>query len=669
MRVAVLVELDLHESYPVQRFCVSGPSVVYDGETWYSSGTVLSVGEFEVTANTEVSELNIELDGSDVNLMRLIRARRYRNRKQRIVLLQMDGTTIVHAKRFLYFGDSHSFEDDGSVTLHCKNVWIRFDQHTNTRSSGAEQAALISRGLLGTAGAEDRAFDRAGLDFTKVGLGEQRAGVKKTKTGIWPFRKTIRTPLPGKEASPLKDDGSDYQRDIAIGTCQLEGNLISAWNPAPSRVTARIGSWADTPDRTNDSTRFVALVFAVAEGELADLTVRFTGLGDNNTTSARNFTSDSTGWSYLTTGGRRYCAYQVRLGHRTNQTAFSDLTYIANDTNIWSDNHIGYGVALVAVIAQASDQWSGGGVPTIEFSTNRGMKMKCGPHPRITANPDGMFPYVALCDILESPIYGRGLDHSDLDEFSFTGTAVLELRWLNTSHNLRLRGFLEGSLSLREKVQRILDSGSLFMGISEDGKLAMRKRELPTDAELARAEGEYHFDVRKRGPITGHEINSSTETYNRVVITAPVANQSVETDDFETLVIDEQAFSQDNYQVSSTDIKFPLASVRLNASGNPYPQDIEHLRRLGQAELDRSRLGQRGSFEAPVWATPELSPGDIISISDPQIYGSTTVYARVVRIIYRPPALMIVDWVEYSPLIYQLDNSVAEFHATRVTLP
>lgn len=666
MRVAVLVELDLHGSYPVQRFCVSGPSIDYDGHTWYSSGTILDVGDFDVTADTEVAGVDLELNGQDVNMLRLVRARHYRNRRQRIILLQMDDNAVIRAKRFLYFADSHSFEDDGRLMLHLKNVWIRFDQHTNTRSSGAEQAALIARGLLGN-GDEDRAFDRAGLDFTTVGLGETRAGVQKTKTGIWPFRKTIRTPLPGKEATALKDDGSDYQRDIALGRCQLEGNLISAWNPAPSRVTARITNWADTPARTADSSRFVALVFAVAEGELADLAVRFTGVGDTNATRTRSFTADSTGWSYLTTGGRRFCAYQVRLGSRTAQTAFRDMTYFANDTNIWSDSHIGYGVALVAVIAQASEEWSGGGVPTIEFGTERGMKLATATGlSGQSAGTDGAPAPWALHDLLTSPIYGRGLAAEDLDLASFDDS---EIRWLNTAHNIRLRGFLQGSLSLREKVQRILDAGSLFMGVAADGKLAMRRRELPTRTELAVAEGPYHFDPRRRGRIEGHEISPSTETYNRVTVSAPVANQSVETDDFETLIQDEQAFAQDNYQVSVTDVNFPLASVRLNASGNPYPQDLEHLRRLGQAELDRSRLGQRGSFKAPVWQTPDLSPGDVITISDPQIYGETTVYARVVRITYMPPALMSVDWVEYSPLIYQLDNGVAEFHATRVTLP
>ncbi len=429
-------------------------------------------------------------------------------------------------------------------------------------------------------------------------------------------------------------------------TSNINVNSTGAVNAIPVIYgLRRVGGtrlFIDTGSSSNhDDTKYLNLVFAMAEGQVAGITwiyVNAEPAAIYDPTSA--YTGDySSELGAPDTAGFRYrskfagnLTVRWRDGSDT-QTVISYLQDAVTATK-WSNNHTCAGVAILYVqLVFNTDLYNG--LPQITADI-KGKK--------VTDTWDGTWvdadydnPAWVLFDYLTNTRYGKGIDKAMLDKDSFIATknycnelVTMKDKDGNDISQKRYiaNGHIDTAKTLIDNVKDILTSMNAFM-VQSGGKYRVRCNKAETPSTFTFTEDN----------ITGSwdiQLGSKTNRFNQTKITYFEPENSYQGNIF--LVKDATYLANDNNQVYERELVLPLTC------------DYARAAYIGRIVMNQSRFQTTVSFNA-VQTAMVVEVGDVVKITHP-VPGWNNKLFRVMNMTLQPMGDVRIVAVEYDPTVY-----------------
>ena len=720
--VAIWVETDLRSTDDtaesrILRHAIGRIDVEYEGNTYKGNGELLSTGKILNTLQLKKTTLNLSYASTNLQILALFNEFKYRNRVVKVwtALRSPDGSINVSTTRQIFEGflDSHTV-DRSIIKVNALNIWSRFEQNAGARTSTGAQRYLIDNGVFNVpTNTEDKGFDFADKDYSGLVLGRVAAReVIHSQTirtggffGFFQSKKTIRTTehIPGKSGASFNDDGADYTRPIVFGRAAVRGNLIYAFNPTVALAEAAYPSFSSLTftEGASEDTKFATFVYAVAEGEVSDITVVFPDVSGDGVSKKTIAMGNNSSKIIGIGNGTAIVAVEVKTG-TYNQTSFQNVVNM-DASGMWTSDHRCIGTALVAITIAAVDNFAGG-IPAFQFicggrkirqitASNNLSSLEDVSYKNTSIDVFGLLsvlngysltaltasygqsesPAYAIMDILLNRSYGVGIPYTYINLQSFASSYANERKSGTPQlgdYITTCRGVFEGANTYREMLSSLLDTAKANL-IWKDGQLHLLPNGyLGTDEETKADSSITTFDESNIiGGINRIVFAPSSRVYNTVSATAPVSNNA-DASSYQMTTTDANALAEDNYQKSELNITLPLAAVNLDADGLPSADSKEVIEEISRIRLRRSRFFIRGDFDVDFWDNTTLSQGEIIKISNKRynLTGNGIILARVVDLTFNGLGQMNVKWVQYSNLIYDAASTDVT-HLARTSFP
>jgi hypothetical protein len=307
-----------------------------------------------------------------------------------------------------------------------------------------------------------------------------------------------------------------------------------------------------------------------------------------------------------------------------------------NKSEEWTTNHNMKGIAYIYAIMEY-DRDLFPGAPTITCDI-KGKKIKAvneggtGVHPTtyVSTDAERKNPANIIYDYLVEPVYGKGINTSQIDIESFKTART----WANGSAGVSFNGALDTADTLFNNTQKLLTSANMNL-VYANGKYQLK----PVKAESFSSAYDFNKD-NILGKVT-MSLGNKKNRFNRMKVN--YFNPSLEWQPDSKLVENPTYLTEDGGVVNETTIELPMIG------------DATLAQKIATYYLNASRYQTIMQFKSS-HESLKLNVGDPVTVTH-DVYGFTDKKFRVNSITLNPDSTVEIVLEEYGVDSIYLENA------------